>query len=87
MEAIQVFFSFPLWVALVFFISLNAMQEICDGINTVQTTLKTVYSILPERIFFWLRADWTIVWSMGAGVFAIGTVIYQQVCNAHHLLA
>ena len=54
-------------------------QEICDGLTTVQTTLETFHTILPEKIFFWLRADWAIIWTFGVGLFTVGTVIYRQV--------
>ena len=54
-------------------------QEICDGLNTVQSTLKTVYALLPERIFFFLKADWTVVSSLGVALFSITTVVYSQV--------
>ncbi len=59
-------------------------QEICDGLNTVQSTLKTLYLLLPERIFFWLKADWTVISSLGVGLFSIATIVYNQVRQHAH---
>lgn len=60
-------------------------QEICDALNTVQSTLETVYALLPERIFFWLKADWTVISSLGVGMFSIATVVYNQVSQFAHV--
>jgi hypothetical protein len=69
-----------------FFRYSRAPQEVCDGLNTVQSTLKTMYTLLPERIFFWLKADWTVISSLGVGLFSIATVVYNQVwLQAHEL--
>jgi hypothetical protein len=56
-------------------------QEICDGLSTVLSTVKVIHAFKPERIFFWLRADWTIVGTLSVGMFTLATIIYQQVCH------
>ena len=56
-------------------------QEICEGLSTVLSTVKTIHAFNPERIFFWLRADWTIVGTLSVGMFTLATIIYQQVCH------
>ena len=68
----HVFFSFDF---------AHISQEICDGLSTVLSTVKTIHAFKPERIFFWLRADWTIVGTLGVGMFTLATIIYQQVCH------
>jgi hypothetical protein len=55
------------------------LQDICVALDTVQATVKTVHAILPEKIFFWLRAEWTIVTSVAVVVFAVANVMYEKV--------
>ncbi len=65
----------------VFFYFAYISQEICDSLSIVLSTVKTIHAFKPERIFFWLRADWTIVGTLGVGIFTLATIIYQQVCH------
>ena len=45
----------------------------------MHSTLKVVHAILPERIFFILPANLTILSTLGVGLLAIASIISDQV--------
>jgi len=62
----------------------RAFQEICDGLSTVRSTLRVVQDFEPERIFFILPANLTILSTLGLGLLAIASIISDQVLQRVH---